>query len=54
MVVSSYKPTAWFGGLLALTMVVAFLAEVLVVPAVITLFPRVFGARSVARLGSAA
>jgi predicted RND superfamily exporter protein len=54
MVVSSYKPTAWFGGLLALTMVVAFLAEVLVVPAVITLFPRVFGAPAVARLGSAA
>jgi uncharacterized protein len=54
MVVSSYKPTAWFGGLLALTMVVAFLAEVLVVPAVITMFPRIFGAPAVARLGSAA
>ncbi|MGH9240048.1 MAG: efflux RND transporter permease subunit [Vicinamibacterales bacterium] len=54
MVVSAYKPTAWFGGLLALTMVVAFLAEVLVVPAVITLFPRLFGAPAVARLGSAA
>ncbi len=54
MVFSAYKPTAWFGGLLALTMVVAFLAEVLVVPAVITLFPRVFGAPAVARLGSAA
>jgi predicted RND superfamily exporter protein len=54
MVVSAYKPTAWFGGLLALTMIVAFLAEVLVVPAVITLFPRLFGAPAVARLGSAA
>jgi predicted RND superfamily exporter protein len=54
MIFSAYKPTAWFGGLLALTMVVAFLAEVLVVPAVITLFPRIFGAPSVARLGSAA
>jgi predicted RND superfamily exporter protein len=54
MVVSAYKPTAWFGGLLALTMVVAFLAEVFVVPAVITLFPRIFGAPAVARLGSAA
>ena len=54
MVVSSYKPTAWFGGLLALTMVVAFLAEVLVVPAVIMLLPRIFGAPAVARLGSAA
>ena len=46
--------TAWFGGLLALTMAVAFLAEVLVVPAVITLFPRIFGAPTVARLGSRA
>ena len=33
MLFSAYRPTAWFGGLLALTMVVAFLAEVLVVPA---------------------
>jgi uncharacterized protein len=44
MIFSSYKPTAWFGGLLALTMMVAFLAEVLVVPAVITMMPRMFGA----------
>lgn len=43
MIFSSYKPTAWFGGLLALTMAVAFLAEVLVVPAAITLMPRMFG-----------
>jgi predicted RND superfamily exporter protein len=43
MILSAYKPTAWFGGLLALTMAVAFLAEVFVVPAVITLLPRVFG-----------
>jgi uncharacterized protein len=42
MLFSAYKPTAWFGGLLALTMIVAFLAEVLVVPAVITLAPRLF------------
>jgi predicted RND superfamily exporter protein len=54
MVLSAYKPTAWFGGLLALTMAVAFLAEVFVVPAVITLLPRVFGAGRVARLGTAA
>jgi predicted RND superfamily exporter protein len=54
MVFSAYKPTAWFGGLLALTMVVAFLAEVLVVPAVIMMFPRIFGAQAVARVGSAA
>jgi len=44
MLTSSYRPTAWFGGLLALTMSVAFLAEVFVVPAVITLMPRIFGA----------
>jgi predicted RND superfamily exporter protein len=44
MLTSSYRPTAWFGGLLALTMAVAFLAEVLVVPAVIVLMPRIFGA----------
>jgi len=48
MLFSSYKPTAWFGGLLALTMIVAFLAEVLVVPAVITMAPRIFAARRVA------
>jgi predicted RND superfamily exporter protein len=54
MVFSAYKPTAWFGGLLALTMAVAFLAEVLVVPAVITLLPRVFSGRRLAAVGSAA
>jgi predicted RND superfamily exporter protein len=40
---SEYKPTAWFGGLLALTMAVAFLAEVFILPATIKLLPRVFG-----------
>jgi predicted RND superfamily exporter protein len=40
---SAYKPTAWFGSLLALTMAVAFLAEVFIVPAVITRFRHVFG-----------
>jgi predicted RND superfamily exporter protein len=54
MIFSAYKPTAWFGGLLALTMAVAFLAEVLVVPAVITLLPGIFGARRFARLEPAA
>ena len=44
MLTSSYRPTAWFGGLLALTMAVAFLVEVFVVPAVIVLMPRIFGA----------
>jgi predicted RND superfamily exporter protein len=54
MIVSSYKPTAWFGGLLALTMLVAFVAEVFVVPALITLMPRMFDARRFSRLESAA
>lgn len=39
---SAYKPTAWFGGLLALTLAVAFVAEVLIVPAVITTARRAF------------
>ena len=43
MIFADYRPTAWFGGLLALTMAVAFLAEVLVVPAVITVLPRMYG-----------
>jgi len=49
MIFSAYRPTAWFGGLLALTMVVAFLAEVFVVPAVITLMPGTFGAARFSR-----
>jgi predicted RND superfamily exporter protein len=49
MIFSAYRPTAWFGGLLALTMIVAFLAEVFVVPAVITLMPGTFGAPLFAR-----
>ena len=40
---SEYKPTAWFGELLAVTIVVAFIAEVFVLPATITLLPRLFG-----------
>ncbi len=43
LALSSYKPSAWFGGLLALTMIVAFLAEVFILPAAITLLPRLFG-----------
>jgi uncharacterized protein len=55
MVLSEYRPTAWFGGLLALTMAVAFIAEVFVVPAVITVLPRVYGTPVAARrMGSAA
>jgi predicted RND superfamily exporter protein len=41
---SEYRPTAWFGGLLSLTMIVAFLSEVLILPATIKLMPRLFGA----------
>jgi hypothetical protein len=44
---SEYRPTAWFGGLLALTMAVAFLAEVFILPATIKLMPRIFGADAV-------
>jgi predicted RND superfamily exporter protein len=54
MAFSAYKPTAWFGGLLALTMMVAFLAEVFVVPAVITVWPRFFESRHATRVGAAA
>ena len=46
---SEYKPTAWFGGLLALTMAVAFLAEVLMLPATIKLLPQFFGADALRR-----
>jgi uncharacterized protein len=55
MVFSEYRPTAWFGGLLALTMAVAFIAEVFIVPAVITALPKVYGvAPGAPRMGSAA
>jgi predicted RND superfamily exporter protein len=55
MVFSEYRPTAWFGGLLALTMAVAFIAEVFIVPAVITMLPKIYGvSRSAGRLGTAA
>jgi predicted RND superfamily exporter protein len=46
LLLSEYKPTAWFGGLLALTMAAAFLAEVLILPATIKLMPRLFGAEA--------
>ena len=44
---SSYRPTAWFGGLLGLTMLVAFLAEIFILPAAIMLLPGLFGADAV-------
>ncbi|HEX6975648.1 MAG TPA: MMPL family transporter, partial [Vicinamibacterales bacterium] len=49
LLLSAYKPTAWFGGLLALTMAVAFLAEVFILPATIKLLPGVFGADALRR-----
>jgi uncharacterized protein len=55
LMVSEYRPTAWFGSLLAVTMVLAFITEVFLVPAIIALLPRVFGAPAIAnRMGSAA
>ena len=47
LALSEYRPSAWFGGLLALTMIVAFLAEVFILPAMIKLFPNLFGAERV-------
>jgi predicted RND superfamily exporter protein len=44
LMMSEYRPTAWFGGLLALTMVVAFLAEVFILPATIKLLPSLYSA----------
>ena len=49
LLLSEYKPTAWFGGLLALTMAVAFLAEVFILPATIKLLPGLFGAEALRR-----
>jgi len=46
LLLSEYRPTAWFGGLLALTLGVAFLAEVFILPATIKLTPRIFGAEA--------
>ncbi len=53
LTLSEYRPSAWFGGLLALTMVMAFLAEVFVLPAMIKLFPGLFGADRVHESGLA-
>jgi predicted RND superfamily exporter protein len=52
LLLSEYRPTAWFGGLLALTLAVAFLAEVFILPATIKLTPRLFGAEALRRNGS--
>ena len=45
LMMSEYRPSAWFGGLLALTMIVAFLAEVFILPATIVLLSKLFGTR---------
>ena len=54
LMLSEYKPTAWFGGLLALTMAVAFLAEVLILPATIKLLPKWLGAEALRSHGKRA
>ena len=54
LLLSEYKPTAWFGGLLALTMAVAFLAEVLILPATIKLLPGWLGAEALRKRRGAA
>ncbi len=51
LLLSEYKPTAWFGGLLALTMLTAFLAEVFILPATIKLLPKLFGAEALRATG---
>jgi predicted RND superfamily exporter protein len=47
LLLSEYRPTAWFGQLLGLTMAVAFLAEVFILPATIKLVPSMFGAEAI-------
>ena len=51
---SEYKPTAWFGGLLALTMAVAVLAEIFILPALIKLMPRTYGSTALRRMAATA
>lgn len=49
LLLSDYRPSGWFGGLLALTMAVAFLAEVFLLPAIIKLTPGLFSAEQLRR-----
>jgi predicted RND superfamily exporter protein len=49
LMLSPYKPTAWFGELLGLTMAIAFLAEVFILPATIKMVPSMFGAEALRR-----
>ena len=46
LLLSDYRPSGWFGGLLAMTMAVAFLAEVFLLPSIIRLLPSLFDAAS--------
>jgi len=48
---SDYRPSAWFGGLLALTLGIAFLAEVFLLPATVTLAQRFLRVDSTAQDG---
>jgi predicted RND superfamily exporter protein len=47
LLASEYRPSAWFGGLLALTMSVAFLAEIFILPATVKLLPNIFSAERI-------
>src|SRR5690606_10392222 len=49
LMASECRATAWFGSLLAVTMAVAFVTEIFLVPAVIARLPRLFGATAQAR-----
>ena len=52
LLLSDYRPSGWFGGLLALTMAVAFLCEVFLLPAMIKLLPQWFAAETMQASGS--
>jgi hypothetical protein len=49
LMMSEYRPSAWFGSLLAATMALAFITEIFLVPATIAMLPRLLGAPAVAR-----
>jgi predicted RND superfamily exporter protein len=42
LLLSDYRPTAWFGWLMATTMILAFITEVFIVPAIIARMPHLF------------
>jgi len=55
LMVSEYRPSAWFGSLLAVTMALAFITKVFLMPTTIALMPRLFGTPALTRrLGTAA